>query len=182
MSVEGQGQAGKQMNTDSRRVARQLDHAMHVNINRRQDARHKAGEEWEHWLYEAKRLGGELGRITRLFEQERTGTLPTSFRHCSMSPTEKVADNSLMCCLGKEPKACPILRETFASTEQFPPAMLDAAKANVCVTHILTESAKRLVDTSEGYVTDATERAFWQRTYEYMAMPEETEPEAAPAE
>lgn len=156
---------------DAGRQKRRFDHAMHVNINQREDERRKAGEESEHWLYEGKTLAGEIARLTRLYKLERTGQLPTSFRYCSLSPTEQIPDNSLLCCLGKEPKSCDILQQTFAGIDQFPVEMIDSAKAHVCATHILTESAKRLIDTSEGYVLDATDRAFWQRTYGYMAMP-----------
>lgn len=159
------------MSNDAGRERRRLDYQMHVNINQRQDALRESGGEWEHWLYEAKTLPHEIARLSRLFEQERKGELPTSYRYCSLSPVEQVPDNKLMCCLGKEPRACEILAQTFAGMNEFAPEMIDQAKAHVCVTHILTESAKRLVDTSEGYVMDATDRAFWQRTYEMMAAP-----------
>jgi DNA-directed RNA polymerase subunit RPC12/RpoP len=156
---------------DAGRQRRRFDHAMHVNINKRQNALRKAGSEREHWLYEAKTLPNEIARLTRLFQLERAGELPTGFRYCPHSEVEQTPDNRLMCCLGKEPKRCEILLETFAGMEAFPIEMIERAKADVCATHILTESAKRLIDTSEGYVTDATDRAFWQRTYEGMAAP-----------
>lgn len=157
---------------DKNKQQRNFDHQMHVNINHRQEAIRKSGGEWEHWPYEAKGLSREIRYLTKLFAKERTGQLPDKMKYCSMSPTEAVPENTLLCCLGIEPKKCPILLDTFKDMDSFPPEMTDAAKANVCVTHILTNSAKGgFIDTSEGYVTDATERAFWQRTYEYMAMP-----------
>src|SRR5690348_7355193 len=73
---------------DAGRQRRRFDHETHVNINRRQDARRVAGEEWEHWLYEAKTLPGEIARITRLYQLERKGELPKLYKHCSMSPVE----------------------------------------------------------------------------------------------
>jgi hypothetical protein len=154
---------------DANRQRRDFDHAMHVNINQRQDAQRKSGSEWEHWLYEAKGLAGEIRRLTRLFAQERTGQLPNTFKYCSLSPVEFVPENKLMCCLGTVPKACEILQQTLVGMDGFPVEMIDAARAHICATHILTESAKRMIDTSEGYVTDATDRAFWSRTYESMA-------------
>jgi hypothetical protein len=144
---------------------------MHVNINQRQDGIRKADGEWEHWLYEAKALPGEIARLTRLYQLERKGELPKTFKYCSLSPAEPVAENTLMCCLGKEPRTCEILIQTFAGMDQFPAEMIDSAKAHVCATHILTESTKRLIDTSEGYILDSTDREFWRRTYEGMAAP-----------
>jgi len=153
---------------DVARQRRRFDHAMHVNINQRQDTRRKAGEEWESWLYEGKTLPAEIARITRLYELQRKGELPTQYKHCSFSPSESLPENRLMCCLGTEPIACDILNQTFAGMDQFPPEMIDSAKAHVCVAHILTESSKRLIDTTEGYVTDSTDREFWRRTHESM--------------
>ena len=156
---------------DAGRQRRRFDHEMHVNINRRQDALREKGEKWEHWIYEAKTLPNEIARLTRLFQLDRKGELPKLYKHCSLSPVEALPENSLMCCLGTEPKTCEILTQAFAGMDQFPAEMIDSAKAHVCVTHILTESATRLIDTSEGYVTDSTHREFWRRTYESMAAP-----------
>ncbi len=90
---------------DPDRQRRDLDHQMYVNINQRQDTLRKSGShEWEHWLYEGKGLAGQIGYLTKLFEKERTGTLPDQFKYCSLSPTEAVPENKLMCCLGTEPK------------------------------------------------------------------------------
>lgn len=159
------------LKADPGRQGRDFDHQMHVNINKRQDALRNSCAEWEHWLYEAKTLPSEISRLTRLFGQERKGELPSTFKYCSFSPTEKIAENKLTCCLGEEPAKCKILLDTFAGMDSFPAEMIDKAKAHICVTHILTESTKRMIDTSEGYVLDETDRAFWSRTYEAMAAP-----------
>jgi hypothetical protein len=167
---------------DESRLRRNLDSTMHANINQRQYDRNTAksdsGVKWEHWLYEGKRMIDELRRLPILFQREREGTLPQAFKYCSLSPTEKLpVENELICCLGEKTKECPILRDAFKDTGAFPLEMIDHAKAHICVAHVLSEKfGPHAIDTSEGYITDSTERAFWQRTYEYMAM-EPPEPE-----
>lgn len=161
---------------DSAKTRRNLDHKLHCNINARQDRlRQEQGnyEGWEHWLYESKRLMAELRYLPILFQKEREGNLPKAFKYCSLSPVEQLPkENKLVCCLGQEVGSCQILADVFKGTEDFPPEEIDKAKAHVCATHILTEASKRLVDTSEGYITDEVERQFWQRTYQYMSMDE----------
>lgn len=154
------------------KLQRDFEWQIHGNINQRQDAiRAKNGNHdgWEGWLYESQRVQREIRYLPVLIGRERRGELPKTFKYCSHSPTEQLpVENKLMCCLGQELKACEILRDTFKDAESFPSEMIDEAKAHVCVTHILTESAKRLIDTSEGFVLDETDRQFWQRTYRSM--------------
>lgn len=160
------------MDDDNGRSARNLDHKMHCNINERQEALRKdTNNPFEHWLYEAKRMMSELHRLPIMFKKEREGKLPTVFKYCSMSPTEQLpVENKLVCCLGQEVKTCQILADAFKGMDDISPEMIDSAKAHVCVGHILTESAKRFVDTSEGYISDETDRQYWQRTYASLAM------------
>ncbi|HWT01141.1 MAG TPA: hypothetical protein VN256_12910 [Pyrinomonadaceae bacterium] len=163
--------------SDEQKQRRQLDQRLHENINERQRAigawTAEGQDKFEHWLYESRRVMSELRRLPILFARERNGELPKAFKYCSLSPVEQLpAENKLVCCLGQEVRACEILRDTFKNTDEFPPEVIDQAKAHVCVTHILAESARHSIDTSEGYVLDETDRQFWQRTYAIMAMPE----------
>jgi hypothetical protein len=152
---------------------------MHVNINKRQSRLRELksnGSQYEHWLYEAKRAMQELKRLPYWFKKLRENDLPKTFTYCSLSETEELpVENQLICCLGVDVSKCEYLANIFADTAEYPPELIDQAKAHICVGHILQESARRFIDTSEGYVQDETDRQFWQRTYHYMAMTDEND-------
>lgn len=161
--------------SENNRESRRILHQMHCNVNARQtEIRKENKDEWEHWLYEAIYLKGNLAGTTYKFKQLREGTLPTSMRYCSHSPVESLPPQKLICALGKNVAECPILKDVFAATETPSPELLDELKASVCVSHIYRESVLpgQVVDTSEGYVQDESDRAYWAKTYAYMAMEE----------
>ena len=85
---------------------REMSHEWHCAINRHTE---KHGHDGRSWMYEAKDACLEVPRLARILGQERRGELPKRHRQCSMSPTEKIEDNHLRCCLGKECRKCPEL-------------------------------------------------------------------------
>lgn len=158
----------------SDRLRNNFYHQMHVNINRRNQRLGGVGSgKWEHWTYEAKNAMDELRRLALLFKMERENKLPQTFTYCSRSETERLpVKNELMCCLGVKTSECEYLRDLFLDMEQFPPEMVDSAKAHVCVVHVLHRlGSNEAFDTSEGYIQDETSRQFWQKTYEGMMAP-----------
>lgn len=186
----------------ARRCNSDVEHAFHVWINRRQDARRKLGETWERDLYEFKDMLGELRRLPVLFRRERLGLLPTVHQQCSHSAPETITDNRLVCALGIATAECPILLDLageFAEQQRnrlarfqsttLQPEHLDELKARVCCWHIYTSAMRDPdldhVDTSEGYILDEGDRRFWSTVYESMAagMDDDLTPhDAAPGE
>jgi len=163
------------MNNDNGRERRDILHKMHCNINARQtEIRKENKDEWEHWLYEAYRLGDTMRGVAARFKRLREGTLPTAMRYCSHSPVEELPSQKLTCALGVNVAECPILRDVFVNVEATSPEILDELKATICAGHIFKESVRpgHVVDTSEGYILDESDRAFWDKTYAYLAMEE----------
>jgi hypothetical protein len=181
----------------------ETNHAWHVWMNRRQTERQKAGEKWEHSLYEFKSLLQFLTyghqQIQRAFE----GKLRTTHRQCSHSAPEPIADNCLRCCLGQEVTTCDILvsiQSTF-NEERERVMPFNGSKpyskitdeevyqvmAATCAWHIYTKATGAVedgwhgVDTSEGHLLDESDRRFWRNVYESMAQqpPEDDEPRNA---
>lgn len=165
-------------------------HLWHCWINQRQDGR--KGDEWEHSLYEFKHMVEWLQygheRIAQAFE----GRLPKTHRQCSHSPEETVPGNVLKCCIGTEVVKCEILASLRASVEEnrtratkyknpyegFTDADLYRLMSFTCAWHIYTTATGTpnrywAIDTSEGYMLDVTDRMFWDRVHESMAMPVE---------
>jgi hypothetical protein len=142
------------------RLDRDVDHAWHKALNQVV----YIGDGIQLWMYEAKRMAVEVPRLKRLFELERTGTLPKYHRQCSHQEPVEI-DNYLMCCLGIECRKCDFLKafdQVEVNTEQ-----LDEIKAWTCATHIVSQS--QMVDTSEGYILTTSDRMFWSKIYESLA-------------
>lgn len=119
------------------------------------------------WMYDAKNIADEVPRLTMLFKSEREGTLPQIHQQCSRSEPEKIVDNHLSCCLGVKCKECPFLlalEGTNVSREN-----VDEIKAWTCVTHILSEKGKRMIDDTEGYVLTEDDKMYWQNVYESLS-------------
>jgi hypothetical protein len=159
---------------------RRLDHEVHVLFNRRQEARDTMRTEtWEAWLYTAKTAAQERLRLRRLFAAARLKQLPQTFQYCSHSPVEAVPEaNHLTCCLGQRVDTCPILADTLRPLEgQFPSALLDEMQADLCVGHIVWETARigHMLDGNEGYVQDVTDRMYWDRVAESLSQTDEGE-------
>ena len=119
-------------------------------------------------MYLAKRAAEERPRLQRLFEMERSGDLPKLHRQCSHSEVEKVVDNHLTCCLGVECRKCPELLALESMSPAGKPD-IDYAKSWTCVGHILHESGKQLLDTSEGFILTTDDRIYWDCVYDSMA-------------
>ena len=171
------------------------DHVFHTWINRRQQERRQAGEPWESDLYEWMHAEQEMRRLPVWLERARTGTLPTSHQQCSHSPVEPIEGNRLICALGQDVTACPILASLYASFERdlarerqlhaergFPlrinEADADVLAARVCCWHIFMEKQRHPgIDTSEGYVQDESDRRFWGNVYSNLAMADQLETE-----
>lgn len=169
-----------------RQHEQQADHIFHVWINHRQDERVKAGEEHEHDLYEFKSMLQFLEYGHRTIEQAFTGALPLKHQQCSHQPVETLPSNRLLCALGQDVTTCPILTSLKATFDverdreigqmgkryaSVPDALVYQKMATVCAWHIYTEQLKhkRFIDTSEGWLTDESDRIFWQRTYASLA-------------
>lgn len=100
----------------------------HSGINRLSDMARRDGEEWPHWLYQAKSAAQETYRGQYLFAADR----------------EKAT--GLQCALGKSCRDCPILQTIEASIVEartsgafsYPSddADVDAAKVWTCIQHI----------------------------------------------
>lgn len=167
------------LNSDEAHQRRRVAHAFHVLISQRQEQRGFGN--WESWLYAAKEAAAERKRLPRLFALEREKKLPTSFQHCSHSPTEALPKpNVLKCCLGQVVCECPILNDVIRPLDgQFPATMLDEIQADTCVGHILWESAKagHGLDGNEGYVQDVTDRMFWDRMASSLSSGDEEDQE-----
>lgn len=171
------------MSTDTQQEYRRrsgLDHAWHVWINERQEQR-APGEPWERDLYEWKTALYEVERLPYWLKQARTGTLRTVHQQCSHSAPEGITENRLICALGVDVTACPILQSLYASfaqeverdqrmaSEKFPARFTDddgdILAARTCAWHIFMASLKGHVDTSEGYVQDESDRRYWHNVY-----------------
>lgn len=163
------------------------DHVFHTWINRRQDERRRAGEPWEPDLYEWMHAEREMRRLPIWLERARTKTLPTVHQQCSHSAAEPIEGNRLICALGQDVTACPILASLYASFASdlareremhrergFPlrlnEADADLLAARVCCWHIFMEKQRNPgIDTSEGYVQDESDRRFWGTVYRHLA-------------
>jgi hypothetical protein len=181
---------------DRKPNASAVDHAFHLWINRRQDDRRKAGEPFEHDLYEWKSMLQEVERLPSWLRRARTNALPTAHQQCSRQAPEGIADNRLICALGMDVTLCPILASLYVTFDQerehrerltatwrergddearlarhaLSADDADEVAAKVCTWHIFMSKLQRPgLDTSEGYVQDESDRRFWKRTYENMS-------------
>ena len=151
-----------------KRLDDRVSHEWHVAINQHHDGKMGTGE-WKNWMYEAKSLADEVPRLTMLFERERLGNLPDTFKACSFSESEPVPDNHLQCCLGVVCRDCDALKAL--DTAKLTPEQIDAAKAWTCAAHIL--STEGFIDTSEGYILTADDRMYWDRVYQSLSAGDE---------
>lgn len=133
------------------------------------------------FMYEAKRMAGEVPRLALLFAMEREGTLPKMHHQCSRDHQgAAVPDNHLTCALGVTCRACPHLLAIDAVPERvasYRPIVKvpvtgeerDVMKAWTCATHI----AMRGGDVSgEGYIRTVDDQMFWKNVYESLSAPQ----------
>jgi hypothetical protein len=140
-----------------------IEHKWHGALNEYNSKQ----KEFKHWMYNAKTIVTEIPRLKILFEVERLNKLPTEHKQCSMAVTVPVKDNHLTCCLGITCRECPellILDKIEASIED-----IDEIKAYTCTAHILYEAAKRIVDTSEGFILTEDDKMYWQNVYKSLS-------------
>lgn len=145
------------------RLDRETSHQWHVALNALPV---ESFDIFNHWPYEAKHMADEIPRLIMLFAQERIGKLPEVHRKCSLSLPETLADNHLTCCLGVECRKCPVL--AGVGKANLPPEKIDEIKAWTCAAHIVSESGKKFVDTSEGHVLHEGDKVFWQNVYDSL--------------
>lgn len=126
---------------------------------------------WRNWMYEAKTAADEIPRLAMIFKMERENMLPKVMQACSHSEPVPVPENYLTCCLGVKCRECPAL--LGLDKAKLTPDEIDLAKAWTCAAHIISETGKRLVDTSEGYILTVDDRMYWDRVYEHLAQPSE---------
>ena len=175
-------------------LKRQSDHIWHVWINRYATAEREAKREWPRSLYEFKSLLNFLEWGCAKIRDAFTGNLPKAHRQCSMSLSEPINANRLICCLGVDVTACSILTDLKATFEterqrecgklgkfydQVPDEEMYRRMAQTCAWHIYKEacavndSAPFRIDTSEGHLMDVGDRMFWDRVYESMSATDE---------
>ena len=142
-----------------------LDHEWHVAINKFSS---ESGKH-EHFMYEAKTMADEIPRMVKLFEMERTDSLPKTHQQCSQSQPMPVPDNYLTCCLGTKTKECPYL-SALESTERAKPEDIDTIKAWTCAAHIVSKGGDML---REGYLIRVDDRIYWDNVYNNLAMGDE---------
>ncbi len=146
-------------------------HEWHVAINQF----NTDPNNFQHWMYDAKRMSDEIPRLAILFRLERNAQLPDVHQQCSHASQEPVVDNHLTYCLGVKCKECPFLLALGKAKLQ--PEGIDEIKAWTCAAHILSEKKNRSFDDSEGYILTVDDRMFWDNVYESLATPDELPPE-----
>ena len=144
------------------------DHLWHVWLNR-----WNKPNQFDHSMYEFKSMLQFLQYGARQLEQAFTETLPATHRQCSHSGVEPIENNTLTCAFGTDVTKCEILasiRDTF-STERYrypvPDQEMYRVMANTCAWHMYTDPVRtgQLLDTSEGWLTDTSDRLYWSRVY-----------------
>lgn len=161
---------------------RDADHIWHVWLNRR----NTSAAEFDHSMYEFKSMLEFLSYGAGRIEKAYTGTLPTVHRQCSHSSPEAISCNKLTCSFGRDVTQCEILvsiKNTFDDERQrtlgklgkpyaeVPDSEMYRVMANTCAWHMYTEPLRggQHIDTSEGWLTDVSDRMFWDRVYTSMA-------------
>jgi hypothetical protein len=156
------------------RIDDELSYKWHIALN----AYNNVGGDFRHWMYEAKNMADEVGRIALWFGRERTGELPKIHKQCSHQEAVPITENHLSCCLGVKCKECPHL--LAIDKAEVTPEQLDEIKAWTCCSHILHELGAHPngIDTSKGYILTVGDRMFWDNVYSSLAgSDKENEPE-----
>jgi hypothetical protein len=173
-----------------------MDHVWHVWINRRQDARRRAGEPWELHLYSFKNMLTALPGMNHVIRQAFTNTLPAHTSGCALCHTpEPIRHCKVTCALGVEPINCEILGGLKAVVDEYRAMPLPnepdkpghwsritdddlySAMALTCAWHLLMSDIAyapkslprpQYVDWVEGAIQTTDDRLFWNRVYENM--------------
>lgn len=141
-----------------------FNHEWHVAINRFHSG--KVGtSDWKRWMYEAKAMADEVPRLALIFGMERRGELRSEHQQCSRTNSVPIEDNHLTCCLGKKCSECPELI-ALDKIEKCTPEEIDLAKAWTCAAHIAFNGGDVA---NEGYVTDKSDRMFWDNVCQNLA-------------
>lgn len=120
----------------------------------------------------------ELPRLAFWIRRARTGELPAVHQQCSHCKPEHIHENALLCAKGVNVNECPILASLRKSVKERHVSDEDADKlcGLTCAWHILATSlgveedkSWHGIDTSEGYVQDASDRMFWSNLYESLS-------------
>jgi hypothetical protein len=169
----------------------ELDNPWHGWINEYSTSEQKAGRPWLHSLYEFKTMLNELPRLAYWIRRARTGELPKVHQQCSHCRPEHIHENHLLCAKGVNVNECPILLSLRANVKQRGVSEDDADRlcGLTCAWHIFTTATGvkdgmgwNGIDTSEGYVQDASDRMFWSNVYESLASagPDSEEADSVP--
>jgi hypothetical protein len=177
---------------DEGTLRQQANHIWHVWLNRRNTA-----GQFDHSMYEFKSMLQFLAYGHEQIEKAFTGNLRTIHRQCSHSLTEKIPCNKLSCAFGTDVTKCEILvsiKTTFQAERErecgklgkhydsVPDSEMYRVMANTCAWHMFTEPLKNgtFLDTSEGWLTDVSDRMFWDRVYSSLAArdPDDEEPKS----
>lgn len=143
---------------------RDRDHAWHVAINERSRAMQAAGEEFPHWMYDAKKTAQEVPRMALVFRMEREGKLAKVFRRCGCCSDKKhIAENYTTCALGVKCRECPHL--LALDKAELAPEERDWVKAWTCAGHILS-SGDVFCD---GFIATVDDAMYWDSVMESLA-------------
>lgn len=160
---------------------RQADHLWHVWLN----SRNTVGS-FDHSMYEFKSMLDFLRYGHEQIAKAFTGGLTKTHQQCSRCQPEEVKDNKLSCAFGTDVTKCQILvsiksvfdaeRERVCGSigkfySSVPDSEMYRVMANTCAWHMYTQPIKDKshIDTSEGWLTDVSDRMFWDRIYQSMA-------------
>lgn len=143
--------------------ARRIDHEWHCAINRFSEG--KAGKgDWPRFMYEAKKMWGEMPRMILLHRQERLSELPKIHQQCSHSAPVPLPENALTCCKGIKCRQCPEL--LALEKADMPPETIDEAKAWTCAAHIVSTGGDVM---NEGYLLTTGDLMFWDNVHASLA-------------
>jgi hypothetical protein len=145
-----------------------LSHEWHAAVNRHQDTRRDAGQEWSEarFMYDGMKMADEVPRMVMLFRQERENALPQTHQQCSMQAPVPVKDNHLSCCLGVNTRECPHLL-ALEKLDRCEPSDSDTAKAWTCAAHIVSTGGDLM---NEGFLLRVDDRMFWDNVHASLAQ------------
>lgn len=127
------------------------------------------------FIYDAIATAGQIDGISKGFEDEYTDSLRTTHKQCSLSPTEKLDSNFLICCYGTKTKECEFL--TFIDDIPEEDMTIDhkaRAKAFTCCCCIVKRGGD---PANTGFILDQSDIKYWNNVHESLAFQGEQEHE-----
>ena len=168
------------------KIESSLSHIWHCWINKYQDSRRASGLERARSLYEFKSALDFLRYGHLQLRDAFEGKLATKHQQCSHQLPVPILNNKLKCALGTEVLMCPILaglKTEFEAQKAYvypfngekayshvPDQAIYLLMSRTCAWHLLKEATAMgegfHIDTSEGYLTDESDRMFWRGNFD----------------